>query len=71
MTDDAFREGARAYDPQDLCPECGRQSVLFASDFKKFGKHKIRACQTCRKVFENGEPVSSLTVFKEPENPIV
>lgn len=60
--EDAFREGARAYDPQDLCPSCGRQGVLFASDFKFMGRHKIRACQDCKAVYENGERRSDLVL---------
>lgn len=61
--DDVFREGARSYDTQDICPQCGKNGVVFASDFKAMGRKKVRACQWCLKVFVNGEPQSDLTAF--------
>ena len=61
-TDAGFREGARSGDPLDVCPGCGESGCIFASDFKMMGRHSIRACAKCGKVFENGKPRGALDV---------
>jgi hypothetical protein len=58
---DQWREGARVNDPLDRCPSCN-QPVIFASDFKKFGKQSVRVCVQCRKVYVNGKPEGDLSV---------
>jgi hypothetical protein len=66
--DDTVWNGkARSGHPTDVCPECGTPGCIFASDFKKMGPHKIRACAACGKVTDKGGPVSDLDVFKPPE----
>ena len=54
---------ARSGHPSDGCPACGKPCI-FASDFKKFGEHKIRVCLTDG-VFENGKKVNTLDVHRE------
>lgn len=63
MADDAFREGARSMDPADICPHCGLNRIVFASDFKMMGKKKVRACLDCKSVYVNGDKTSDLIVF--------
>jgi hypothetical protein len=59
-----WREGARSKHPDDICPGCGHVGVLFASDFRKFGRHSIRACDRCRTVYHNGERSDRLDIFE-------
>ena len=49
---DYWRAGARAGDPDDICPRCGQPRCFFASDFKKMGKRSVRACGHCQKVYD-------------------
>ena len=50
----------RAGSIKDKCPGCGFIGVLFAADVKKFGEHKLRVCDQCRKVFLDGKEVGKL-----------
>ena len=50
----AWHEGARRGDPTDLCPNCGLAGVL-TYDFKKFGRHTVVECPTCRAIFVDGQ----------------
>ena len=60
---DTWREGpARSGDPLDVCPGCGKSGCVFASDFKLMGKHSIRACASCGKVFDGGKEKGPLVV---------
>lgn len=43
------------------CPRCGG-TCLFAWDFQKLGKHKLRACVACRAVFVDGKQAEILQV---------
>jgi hypothetical protein len=61
---DTFREGARSNDPLDTCPGCGGR-VIFASDFKKFGKHSVRVCIPCKAVYVNGEKETDLIITED------
>jgi hypothetical protein len=55
---------ARSGHPSDVCPACSAGGCIFASDFKKLGAHRIRACASYGKVTDNGKPLSDLDVFK-------
>lgn len=65
-----FREGARIFDPLDLCPK-GHQCCHFASDFRLMGKHSVRVCthDDCRCVYENGEKKAELLMNAPPKEP--
>jgi hypothetical protein len=56
-----FREGARSGDPIDRCSACGQVNLLFSMDFKKFGQHRLRACQHCKAVTVDGEKFGDIT----------
>lgn len=61
---DEWREGARTGDPKDECPGCTARGVLFASDFKKFGRQSVRVCAKCRRVYVNGKLEGELEVHE-------
>lgn len=65
-----FREGARIFDPQDICPQ-GHQCCHFASDFRAFGKRQIRVCThpDCKAVYQNGQKVADLEIHTLPAPP--
>lgn len=61
---DEWREGARSGDPLDECPLCHATGCIFASDFSKFGKQKVRACAVCCTVSNKGKAEGPLVVTK-------
>lgn len=62
-----WREGARCYDSQDVCPGCGANCCIFGSDFKAFGKKSVRACTACKSVYVNGAKTGDLEVHLMPK----
>lgn len=63
-----FREGARANDPLDACPGCGKNCCHFASDFKMMGKKSVRACIHCKAVYLNDKKTADLEVHVLPKD---
>ena len=61
---DTFREGIRSGNPNDECPGCHTRGVILAMDFKKFGRHNIRVCLACHAVFDHGELLGGIEVWK-------
>ena len=61
---DEWREGARSGDPLDVCPICKATGVIFASDFSKFGRQKVRVCAVCCTVSNKGKAEGVLVVTK-------
>lgn len=61
---DEWREGARSGDLRDECPLCGAKGCIFASDFSKFGKQKVRVCAVCCRVSNKGKEEGVLVVTK-------
>lgn len=59
---DEWREGARSGDAKDVCPACGTPGCIFASDFRAFGRHSVRACTHCASVYDNGKLKDKLVV---------
>jgi hypothetical protein len=57
-----FREGARTFDPNDLCPQCGEGCCHFASDFRMMGQKQLRVCTKCHSVSINGKKVGDVEV---------
>jgi len=56
-----FEEFARVNDPRCPCPVCGKPCT-FASNFKKFGEHRVRVCATCKTVTHNDDKPEPIEV---------
>lgn len=58
---DEWTGPVRSGHPEDACPVCGKPCII-ATDFKKFGEHRIRFCLTDG-AFENGKKINTIDVY--------